>query len=298
MSELKVNKISALGTGVTVSNPVGINTSAPTTAGDALYVGGNTDIVGAVEVVTVQAENYGVRIKAPANNSSSVLQFTNNAGTQRSFIAGDVNNNIVFATGAGTATRNRMIINGTSGLLSALYASDFSGDANFRAASTFAGNTTFNGQATFNNVAPLCSIIPTLGSHLVNLDYLNSTASKVYIVYKNEDSSSTGTHTIPNVAKGTYFWITIMGLYNGTDFGGCVDEVYYFNAYLGGDSALNTLDHRFCKTGGAGHYYTKSGAEISTSILNVSSKGTVTVNYTASKHPDTSVSYVCLLVKT
>jgi hypothetical protein len=210
MSELKVNNISAVGSGIKISNPVGIRTAAPTTAGDALYVSGNTDIEGSVEVVTVQAQNYGVRIKSPANNGTSILQFTNNSGTtERAAIYADSTNGLTIST-AGTP---KVSVNST-GLLTALQQSRFVG------ASTFENQMNINGQAQFNNLAPLCSIIPTLGSHLVNLDYLNTTASKVYVVGMNENASRTNSHTLQNVASGTYAWITILGMFNKEDFRG------------------------------------------------------------------------------
>lgn len=298
MSELKVDKISALGTGVNVSNPVGIRTAAPTAAGDALYVNGNTDVIGAVEVVTVQAENYGVRIKAPTNNTNSILQFTNNAGVQRAFVSADANNNLLLGSG----TQNRVSIDGNSGLLSALFASDFVGDANFRSALNAQGNSTFNGQATFNNTVPLCSIVPTLGSHLVNLDYLNTTASKVYVVGMNETGARTNTHTLSNVAAGSYAWITILGLHNERDFGGTIYEYMYLTASGNGGSVTNYHDQRFSKEGGRGHYYVKAGAEVAFGILNLTSKGNVTINYSRVTNNGgeygTEVSYVGLLIKT
>lgn len=298
MSELKVDKISALGTGVNVNNPVGIRTAAPTAAGDALYVNGNTDVYGSVEVVTVQAENYGVRIKAPANNTNSILQFTNNTGTQRAFVSADASNNLILGSG----TQNRVTINGASGLLSALYASDFAGDANFRSAANFAGNSVFNGQATFNNTSPSCSILPTLGRHLVNLDYLNSSASKVYVFGNNESTQNSKVHT-QNIAAGTYIMVAFVGYQQNADTGGVWTA--YLNLNISGVSLnrSHTLatSTEWRKTGGGGHGRSFAGSQMAISdTIVVSQPTTVTITmqkYSTAYDSSISCSYIALLIK-
>ena len=176
MSELKVNNISPVGSAIKINAPVGIKTAPPTTAGDSLYVSGNTDIEGSVEVVTVQAQNYGVRIKSPANNGTSILQFTNNSGTtERAAIYADNANALNFST----AGNLRASINST-GLLNVNGQSVFGGNATFNSPLvTINQLLDVNGKATFDTVVP--EIPTTLTSsiiapqHIVNKEYVDNT---------------------------------------------------------------------------------------------------------------------------
>jgi hypothetical protein len=85
MSELKVNTISGLGGTVKINNPVGIG--GVNRSGYDLSVEGKVNMEGSVEVVTVPASNFGVRIRAPLTATTSpgfgdsTLQFTNNQGS-------------------------------------------------------------------------------------------------------------------------------------------------------------------------------------------------------------------------
>jgi len=297
MSELQVNNISPVGSGIKITAPVGIKTAPPTTAGDSLYVSGNTDIEGSVEVVTVQAQNYGVRIKSPANNGTSILQFTNNSGTtERAAIYADSANALNFST----AGNLRASINST-GLL------------NVNGQSVFGGNATFNsplvtinqlldikGQATFADTAiPKCGGVPTIGSHLVNLDYLNSAASKVYCVGANE-TNTTETRTIV-VAKGTYSIATFVGFDLPYDVGG--EWTAYLNISISGSGVISTVvPHStfWKKTGGGGHGRTFAGSQMGFATITVPNQTTLTITgqKSATAYNDSTYnSWVALLIK-
>ena len=80
MSNFKVDTISGLGTnGIKINSPVGVNTNAPTTG---MSVSGKLNVIdNNLEVVTSSGASYGLRIKDPASNTDSILQFSNFDGT-------------------------------------------------------------------------------------------------------------------------------------------------------------------------------------------------------------------------
>lgn len=214
MSELKVNNISSVGSAIKINAPVGIKTAPPTTAGDSLYVSGNTDIEGSVEVVTVQAQNYGVRIKSPANNGTSILQFTNNSGTtERASIYADSQNGLNFST-AGTV---KATINST-GLFTANGQSRFVGNATFDSPLVTVNQALdVNGKAIFDTVVPEIPTTLTTAinspQHMVNKDYVDKFTYKpslnnIYVAVRffaaNRTSAKTGGNYSTQIPSGTY----------------------------------------------------------------------------------------------
>jgi len=168
MSELKVNTISGLGDTVKINNPVGIG--GVNRSGYELSVEGKVNMEGSVEVVTVPASNFGVRIRAPITATTSpgfgdsTLQFTNNQGgtewaslhaKSNSSLGIRVNNTERLTIDPGETTRF-------------LDKTQFAKDASFEKA------TGFSGQATFSTQPPICSILPTLNGHLANKQYVDT----------------------------------------------------------------------------------------------------------------------------
>lgn len=173
MSELKVNAISGLGNaGVKINAAVGINTAPPTATQDGLYVKGNVDVNGAIEVVTVTAENYGVRIKSPNNTSNSTLQFTDLAGVERGYIRATPSN--VLGINAGGITGMTI----SQATIDHLINSRFSNDATFNDVTSFNSTNTFstssvsnfNGAVNLNNTTDVakCYGNATLDDDIVN----------------------------------------------------------------------------------------------------------------------------------
>lgn len=162
MSELKVNTISGLGDTVKINNPVGIG--GVNRSGYELSVEGKVNMEGSVEVVTVPASNFGVRIRAPLTATTSpgfgdsTLQFTNNQGSTE------------WASLHAKSDRSLQIKTNST---SAMEISP-SQVINHLGPSLFTNTSQFNGQATFADaVIPKCGGTPTVSAHLANKAYVD-----------------------------------------------------------------------------------------------------------------------------
>jgi len=192
MSELKVNTISGLGGTVKINNPVGIG--GVNRSGYDLSVEGKVNMEGSVEVVTVPASNFGVRIRAPLTATTSpgfgdsTLQFTNNQGSTEwaslhaksdSSLSIRVNNTERLTIDAAETTRF-------------LDKTQFVKDASFEKATNFA------------NQPPTCSVLPTIGNHLANKTYVDnmSKGNTQYISLPNNPASAVSKSI--TLKQGTY----------------------------------------------------------------------------------------------
>jgi hypothetical protein len=160
MSEIQVKTIKGLGTaGITIKNPVGFDDIAAPSNG--FSVNGVVSVVNSgVQVVTVESENFGIKIKAPPQNSDSILRFTDNSGNDRAAIVASFEKELMFESQGVTG-----VVMNNQGLFETKYASQF------RNNSTLAGQTQFSGQSSFS-LTPKCSGTPILDEHLVNLNFL------------------------------------------------------------------------------------------------------------------------------
>lgn len=294
MSELKVNTISSLGDTVKINNPVGIGGVNRT--GYQLSVEGKVNMEGSVEVVTVPASNFGVRIRAPLTATTSpgfgdsTLQFTNNQGSTE------------WASLHAKSDRSLQIItnNNSAMEISPSQVINHLGSSLFTNTATFSNTSQFNGQATFADaVIPKCGGVPTLGSHLVNLDYLNSAASKVYSVGENEITTTVSKTIV--VAKGTYSIATFVGFDLPSDVGG--EWTANLNIQVSGSGiTTTTIPHstRWTKTGGGGHGRTFAGSQMGFATITVPNQTTLTITGLKSAtayNSSTYNSWVALLIK-
>jgi len=294
MSELKVNTISGIAGSVRVNDPVGIGAVAK--SGYDLNVDGKVNLEGSVEVITVPASNFGVRIRAPQTATTSpgfgdaTLQFTNYAGTTE-----------WASMHAKTDSSLQIRTNNAAALnISSAQVIDHIGQSLFTNKATFNNATQFNGQAIFEqSVIPQCGGVPTLGSHLVNLDYLNSAASKVYSVGANE-TTTTVSKTIV-VAKGIYSIATFVGFDLPSDVGG--EWTANLNIQVSGSGiTTTTIPHStiWKKTGGGGHGRTYAGAQMGFATITVPNQTTLTITGLKSAtayDSSTYNSWVALLIK-
>jgi len=178
MSELKVNTISPIApaTGIKINSPIGVNTNPPASG---MQISGKLNVIdNNLEVVTVAGSNYGIKIKAPATNANSVLQFSNYDGTERATISSNSSNDLIFKAGGATAA-----------VMSGGGVFQIQQQAQFNKPTTFKGITQFNNNTTFSSTAiPTCSGVPYRDEHLVNLAYLkryvlNDTTVKTWSVF-------------------------------------------------------------------------------------------------------------------
>jgi len=168
MSELKVNTISGIAGSVRVNDPVGIGAVAK--SGYDLNVDGKVNLEGSVEVITVPASNFGVRIRAPQTATTSpgfgdaTLQFTNYAGTTE-----------WASMHAKTDSSLQIRTNNAAALnISSAQVIDHIGQSLFTNKATFNNATQFNGQAIFEqSVIPQCGGTPTVSTHLANKAYVD-----------------------------------------------------------------------------------------------------------------------------
>jgi hypothetical protein len=160
MSEIQVKTIKGLGTaGITIKNPVGFDDIAAPSNG--ISVNGVISVVNSgVQVVTVESENFGIKIKAPPQNSGSILRFADNSGNDRAAIVASFEKELMFESQGVTG-----VVMNNQELFETKYASQF------RNTSTLAGETQFLEQSTFS-LPPKCSGTPILDEHLVNLNFL------------------------------------------------------------------------------------------------------------------------------
>jgi len=169
MSELKVNTISGIAGSVRVNDPVGIGAVAK--SGYDLNVDGKVNLEGSVEVITVPASNFGVRIRAPQTATTSpgfgdaTLQFTNYAGTTE-----------WASMHAKTDSSLQIRTNNAAALnISSAQVIDHIGQSLFTNKATFNNATQFNGQAIFQqSVIPQCGGTPTVSTHLANKAYVDA----------------------------------------------------------------------------------------------------------------------------
>ncbi len=168
MSELKVNTISGLGGTVKINNPVGIG--GVNRSGYDLSVEGKVNMEGSVEVVTVPASNFGVRIRAPLTATTSpgfgdsTLQFTNNQGsTEWASLHAKSDSSLQIKTNSTSAME-----------ISPSQVINHLGSSLFTNTATFSNTSQFNGQATFADaVIPKCGGTPTVSAHLANKAYVD-----------------------------------------------------------------------------------------------------------------------------
>lgn len=184
MSELKVNTISPIApaTGIKINSPIGVNTNPPASG---MQISGKLNVIdNNLEVVTVAGSNYGIKIKAPATNANSVLQFSNYDGTERATISSNSSNDLIFKAGGATAA-----------VMSGGGVFQIQQQAQFNKPTTFKGITQFNNNTTFSSTAiPTCSGVPYRDEHLVNLGYLkryvlNDTTVKTWSVFGDVNNS-------------------------------------------------------------------------------------------------------------
>jgi len=178
MSELKVNEITGLGGSVKINDPVGMGAVAR--SGYQLNTNGKINVEGSVEVVTVPVSNFGVRIRAPINSTTSpgfgdsTLQFTNNQGTNEwASIHAKSDASLEIRTDGDSA----LTINNAQ-TINHLGASLFNNTA------TFNNPVQVNSQATFiNDFIPRCGGVPTIGDHLANKTYVdNLSAGNIKVI--------------------------------------------------------------------------------------------------------------------
>ena len=173
MSELKVNEITGLGGSVKINDPVGMGAVAR--SGYQLNTNGKINVEGSVEVVTVPASNFGVRIRAPINSTTSpgfgdsTLQFTNNQGTTEwasIHAKSDASLDIRTDGDSALTINNAQTINHLGASL-------------FNNTATFNNPMQVNSQATFiNDFIPRCGGVPTVGDHLANKTYVDANSFK------------------------------------------------------------------------------------------------------------------------
>ena len=187
MSELKVNTISGIAGSVKVNDPVGIGAVAK--SGYDLNVDGKVNLEGSVEVITVPASNFGVRIRAPLTATTSpgfgdsTLQFTNNQGTTEwasLHAKSDASLDIRTDGDSALTINNAQVINHLGASL-------------FTNTATFNNAMQVNGQAIFAaSVIPQCGGVPTTTTHLTNKAYVDnvSKGSAQFVSMVNGASSS------------------------------------------------------------------------------------------------------------
>jgi len=199
MSELKVNTISGIAGSVRVNDPVGIGAVAK--SGYDLNVDGKVNLEGSVEVITVPASNFGVRIRAPQTATTSpgfgdaTLQFTNYAGTTEwASMHAKTDSSLQIRT------NNAPALN-----ISSAQVIDHIGQSLFTNKATFNNATQFNGQAIFEqSVIPQCGGTPTVSTHLANKAYVDniSKGNTQYISLPNGSASAVSKSI--TLKQGTY----------------------------------------------------------------------------------------------
>jgi len=237
MSELKVNEITGLGGTVKINDPVGLGAVAR--SGYQLNSNGKVNVEGSVEVVTVPASNFGVRIRAPINSTTSpgfgdsTLQFTNNQGTTEwaSFHAKS-NASLEIKTDGDNA-----IVIDNAQTINHLGASLFTNRA------TFNNSMDVNGQATFGNtVIPKCGGVPTVADHLTNKNYVDQyaykpTPSNIYVAVRfyagNRSSAKVGGNYSTPMPNGTYTLLWFADAYQTTSGYEAERDTYMGSGYGG-----------------------------------------------------------------
>ena len=171
MSELKVNEISGLGEILKINGQVGLPVIVGT---NKLSVNGNVYAEGSVEVVTVSAQTYGIKIKGPASPSTgnSIIKFTSYANDERAYIAAKNDNTLLL----GTSGVDRLTIDST-------------GKITHKFKSEFVGKSQFLNTTTFSR-PPICVDEPQVASELANKQYVDrkfaelDTTTQVYQVFE------------------------------------------------------------------------------------------------------------------
>lgn len=160
MSELKVNEISGLGGTVKINGQVGLPSIVGT---NKLTVDGTIRAEGSIEVVTVSAETYGVKVKGPQSpgTGDSIIKFTSYTETERAAIS---------------AKDNKSLVIGTNGV--ERFTIDSTGLITHKFKSAFTGTSQFDGVATFSPV-PVCTTQCTAPTQLANKAYVDGKISAI-----------------------------------------------------------------------------------------------------------------------
>ena len=194
MSEIKVNEISGLGEILKINGQVGLPVIVGT---NKLSVNGNVYEEGSVEVVTVSAQTYGIKIKGPVSPSTgnSIIKFTSYANDERAHIAAKNDNTLLL----GTSGVDRLTIDSTGKIIHK-YESEFVGKSQFLNTTTFSS-------------PPICVDEPQIASELANKQYVDrkflelDTATQVYQVFETPvgvnfvNGSKLSTINVPKNAK-------------------------------------------------------------------------------------------------
>lgn len=195
MSEIRVKTIKGLGTaGIKIPNPVGVdNINAPSNGIHGVHVNGVLSVVNSgAQVVTVEAEKFGVKIKAPPQGSNSILRFSDKDGNDRAGIIASPARELFFESQGITG----MVMN-TQGLVETKYSAQFNNK------STIAGISTFEGQS-FYSLTPKCSGVPTANDDLVNLEFLklwylfSTDRVKLWSVFGTADNGGIAIGRVPS----------------------------------------------------------------------------------------------------
>lgn len=245
MSELKVNEITGLGGTVKINDPVGMGAVAR--SGYQLNTNGKINVEGSVEVVTVPASNFGVRIRAPINSTTSpgfgdsTLQFTNNQGTTEwasIHAKSDASLDIRTDGDSALTINNAQTINHLGASL-------------FNNTATFNNLIQVNGQAIFaNTVVPRCGGAPTLNDHLANKIYVDGIASNNVQYVSMSAGASAEVSKIVSLKSG--LWV---GLFTSCVGFGDVNSTTIDSTQTASCSGLMSItnSHLYSKTGGGGH---------------------------------------------
>lgn len=193
MSELKVNEISGLGGTVKINGQVGLPSIVGT---NKLTVDGTIRAEGSIEVVTVSAETYGVKVKGPQSpgTGDSIIKFTSYTETERAAIS---------------AKNDKSLVIGTNGV--ERFTIDSTGLITHKFKSAFTGTSQFDGVATFSPV-PVCAAQCSSSTQLANKAYVDGKISAIpvpafdrYFVcdppIKSPSGSSIYTLGIPRTAR-------------------------------------------------------------------------------------------------
>ena len=183
MTDIKVNNISGLGTnGVKIISPVGINTNPPS---DGMSISGKVvSINNAAEVVTVSAENFGVKIKALntfSTDKPSTLNFSTFSGYSLGNIISTIKNDLIFKssnglTGFYMTPETPPGSTGIFGFNEEYYsAKQQFEDVVFKEPCGFTG--TYSNKYSLGNsyYTPKCSGIASNADDLINIQLLNQT---------------------------------------------------------------------------------------------------------------------------
>ena len=184
MSELKVNEISGLGGTVKINGQVGLPSIVGT---NKLTVDGTIRAEGSIEVVTVSAETYGVKVKGPQSPSTgdSIIKFTSYTETERAAIS---------------AKDDRSLVIGTNGI--ERFTIDSVGLITHKYKSAFTGTSQFDGVATFSPV-PECRTQCSASQQLANKAYVDAQIALLNSQLNSQLSKYILLEPVINIGSGT-----------------------------------------------------------------------------------------------